>query len=274
MATHKKKFHSKHVGDVQMTCFFCGKLLANVDCCEKMKQKIHAVATLKAFNDAFKLDKHREWAEPAQEYEIPRLFFNQESMELWWTPGAVDQSNSVNNLRDIKHPDQKEFPPVTGKKAKMNRLTHVSKNQINITNERFNLTVQSYSCDLCEKETKDIQKRNKVLGRTWVFGLQSTYGLHKRARDAFNEEFQGDAENGWKEGQPDDITIEIDRKQHTLAAAGYMIVLATHKVTGKHICLCFLWPCFNVPETDPTLVFCFANSVDYWFALVLTHSRD
>ncbi len=78
----------------------------------------------------------------------------------------------------------------------------------------------------------------------------------------------------WKEGQTEDISIEIEGKQQTLAAAGYMILLATNKVTGKHICLTFLWPYFEAPELDPFFVFYHAQSIDYWWALVRTYIID
>jgi hypothetical protein len=116
-------------------------------------------------------------------------------MELWWTPGTIDQSNRLNDRRDINHPDQTPFPPVIGKFAKVNRVTNVSKNQINIRDELLNLTIHSFSCDLTQKTVDNIRKRNKILGRSWVFGKQSD-GLHKRARDVFNREFEGRAEEG------------------------------------------------------------------------------
>ncbi len=52
-----------------------------------------------------------------------------------------------------------------------------------------------------------------------------------------------------RDGQSDDINLEIDGEKQTLPAAAYMIVL-TNNVTGKHTCLNFLWLCYNAPETE------------------------
>jgi hypothetical protein len=149
-----------------------------------MKQKVHAAATLKAFITAFKFS-HKDWSEAVQEYKVPRLFFYQAGMVLWWTSGSKDQSNELNNLCDSKHPDKKEFPPVSGKTAKVNRLTQVSKNQTNITNEILNLTVQSFSCDIDEDEIRNTRRINKVLGRRWVYFGKKANGMHMHLRDKF-----------------------------------------------------------------------------------------
>jgi Cys-tRNA synthase (O-phospho-L-seryl-tRNA:Cys-tRNA synthase) len=47
--------------------------------CQKMSQKVHNAAALKAFHDSFKFD-HKTWNEVAQEYTVQRLFFYQQLM--------------------------------------------------------------------------------------------------------------------------------------------------------------------------------------------------
>jgi hypothetical protein len=54
--------------------------------------------------------------------------------------------------------------------------------------------------------------------------------------------------------------------------AGYIIVLATNKETGKHILLNFIWPCHNAPKPD--IIFCHAKSVEYWWAVVCNFVID
>ncbi len=117
-------------------------------------------------------------------------------MQLWHTLGAIDQSSRLNGLRDPEHPDKREIPPVTGKTAEVNRLTEVSFHQINIRDETRKMRMHSFSDDYDEAAIRTIRIRNNVLGRRWVFFGKATSGLYNCARDHFNKQYHGDAEEG------------------------------------------------------------------------------
>jgi hypothetical protein len=220
ISKHKSTYHSLNPTTFQ--CFFCNAILPNRDfwatthrcvaMTERTKNPAKFAGLMKLYNN-----KLSDWKSVPTSYKVPLLFLWQTAMEDWEFEGTYDQSLGLNELIA---PGSEPIPAVIGEIAPANRLVQVSLNQINVVDERRDLTLYSFSDDLDEAKIKEIRKRNKFLGRNWVFFGKSAMGnLHAKMTKKMNEIYYGRYEEGHAVG----YQFGGDRKRSNLQIEAYNV---------------------------------------------------